>query len=126
MSALQDHRARALAKKVFGTRAAITRHRSDGSPVIENSGREFQYRERGGDRYFRMLVACSVCATASVTWRGPRILLGTDVSALVPPQLVCSGCTHDLSAANPTASALRARTLQDRQRIDEQLGEKRS
>ena len=124
MGVVSDRRARSAAKHMLGSPGRIVRHRGDGSPVFEVDGRQFSYRQHDGERYFRLLVTCSVCGAAQVTWRGQRITSVEDVASLDVGPLMCTGCAHDQVAGSENPNALRAKIAQDRERMSRQLGEK--
>jgi hypothetical protein len=121
MGTLRDRQARVAAKKVLGSAGRIVRHRADGAPVVQVDGEDYVYRRHGSERYFRLLVLCSVCRTSQVTWRGPRITADVDLATLDPEPLSCPGCLHDRGAAMADAKTLRAKVIQDRERMERQL-----
>jgi hypothetical protein len=108
MVVLTDLRARRAAKQVLGSAGRVVRHRSDGSPVLEVDGRQYVYRDRDGERYFRMRVPCAQCG-ARVTWRGPRITAATDTASLIPETVMCRECDPDQEAVDDDAEPTRAR-----------------
>lgn len=114
MVVLTDLRARRAAKQVLGSAGRVVWHRSDGSPVVEVDGRQYVYRDRDGERYFRMRVPCSQCG-AQFTWRGPRITTATDFAALTPGPVACRECDPE-QQSNSDAEPIRARVPPPRRR----------